>query len=61
MYVLPGRSRLTNSGISDVKQYTDKSGLFEIDEISSLVFQKIEVHNVDGNTTFSDDWAVPTD
>ncbi len=52
--------KLTDAEISDVKQYTDKSGLFEIDEIS-FVFRKIEVQNKDGNTTFADDWAVPTD
>jgi type VI secretion system secreted protein Hcp len=51
--------KLTNATISDVKQYTDKSGLFEIDEVS-FTFQKIEVTNNDGKTTFVDDWQTVT-
>jgi type VI secretion system secreted protein Hcp len=47
--------KLTNASISDVKQYTDKSGFFEIDEVS-FTFQKIEVDNTDGKTSFVDDW-----
>ena len=47
---------LTNASISDVKQYTDKSGFLELDEIS-FTFQKIEVDNKDGKTMFLDDWS----
>jgi type VI secretion system secreted protein Hcp len=47
--------KLTNASISDIKQYTDKESMTELEDVS-FTFQRIELENRLGGTSAIDDW-----
>jgi len=48
--------RLTNGTVADLRQYTDAGPPYRQLEEIAFTFQKIELHDVAGRTTFDDDW-----
>jgi len=48
---------LTNGAVADVRQYTDAGPPYRQLEEIAFTFQKIEIRDVAGNTSFDDDWV----